>query len=169
MPIIPTTEECIKLLDEFNVPENVRQHSFSVNKVSMFIAKKLKGKGININLDLVNAASLLHDLDKIETLYDMDQHGKLSQKWFNERNHSKVGEVVRRHKTMKYVKTWEDKIVNYSDKRCSGGKIVSLKERYEYIRKTYAEVFEEHHETDSFKLEKEIFNKLDTNPEDIKW
>ncbi|MBR9691944.1 HD domain-containing protein [Candidatus Woesearchaeota archaeon] len=171
MTIIPTTKECIELLDEFEVPENIKEHSFAVNRLAMFLAKKLKQVGVDIDLDLVNAASLVHDLDKIPTLKDIPNHGKLSQKWLSERQHKKVGEVVKNHCTnlMKDLKdhTWEDKVVNYADKRCLGDKVVSLKERFDYIAKTYPVYFKEEHRTKTLQIEKEIFNKLDIKPEDI--
>jgi len=75
---LPTHEQCIEILDEHEVPENVRKHCFSVNKVAVFLALKLKQKGIEINIDLVDRASLLHDLDKIKTL-GQGTHGQLSR------------------------------------------------------------------------------------------
>ena len=95
MTIIPTTEQCIKLLDEFNVPKNIKEHSFAVNRISISIAKKLKQAGVDIDLDLVNAASLLHDIDKIATLEEIEQHGEKGYKWLAERQHKKVGEIIR--------------------------------------------------------------------------
>ena len=76
MTKIPTTEECFALWDEFEMPGNIRQHSLNVNKVAMIIANKLKEAGEDIDLELVNAGSLLHDLDKIHTLNDITRHGK---------------------------------------------------------------------------------------------
>ena len=87
---IPTTEECIRLLDEFEVPENIRQHCFAVNKVSMILAKELSKAGEDINIDLVNAASLLHDIDKIKTLKNNNKHGELSCEWLSKKGYNEV-------------------------------------------------------------------------------
>jgi hypothetical protein len=127
----------------------------------------LKQSGINIDLDLVNAGSLLHDLDKLHTLDDFKSHGKLSKKWLSERQLSKVGEVVANHGTPKDVIGWESKIVSYADKRVQFNKVVSLKQRYERIKAKY-DSFEQEHEDFAYRLEKEIFKNLDIKPEDIK-
>lgn len=165
---IPSTEECIELMDEFDMPDNVREHCFAVNRVSMIIAKKLKQKGIDIDLNLVNAASLLHDVDKIHTLENIKLHGTTGHQWLSKKDHSKVGEIVKKHILPHHAESWEEKVVNYADKRCSGGEIVSLDDRYEYIKRRYASYYSEKHKEDAFKLEKEIFDKIDIKPENIR-
>ena len=47
---LPTTEECFKILEEYNVPQNIIEHSLIVNKISIFLAKELKTEDINIKL-----------------------------------------------------------------------------------------------------------------------
>ena len=169
---IPTTEECKKLWDEFNMPENIRQHTLQVNRLAMLLAKKLKQAGVDIDLELVNAASLLHDLDKAVTLDDLTEHGSKSERWLAEREHKKVGAVVRKHilEHLHEAKdvTWEDKVVNYSDKRVVHNNVVSLKQRFEYLKKRYGSYHQEWHEKKLFAIEKEIFDKIDMNPEDLK-
>ncbi|MBW2995937.1 HD domain-containing protein [Candidatus Woesearchaeota archaeon] len=167
MTEIPTTEECIKIMDEFKLPENVREHSRTVNRVAMEIGIALKQAGIKLDLDLVNAGSLLHDLDKIPTLNDIKNHGKLSKKWLSEKQYSKVGEIAENHGIPDDNLAWESKIVSYADKRVQFNKVVSIKQRYEFIRKKYT-TFKQEHEDFAYRLEKEIFDKLDIQPEDIK-
>ena len=169
---IPTTEECYKLWDEYEMPENIRQHSLQVNKVAMIIAKKLKEKGEKIDLDLVNAGSLLHDLDKIETLNDIKRHGRQSEEWLKEKGHSKVGLMARKHIIEHLADDpdpgWEEKIINYADKRVLNDKIVSLDERFDYLRGKYPGYHKKWHEDTMKKWEKEIFEKLDIEPRDIR-
>jgi len=62
---LPTKEECYNLLKEYHVPRNVVAHSENVAKVSIFLAKKLKDKGQDVNIELVERAALLHDLVRI--------------------------------------------------------------------------------------------------------
>lgn len=138
---LPTHEECMRMMDEFNVPENVRAHSYMVNRVAVFLAKKLKEAGEDIDVDLVDRASLLHDLDKIPTLHN-GQHGRMAMEMLAKKGHSKIGEVINKHLFHSILdnnlKTWEDKIVSYADKICQEDYIVSLDERFEYGKKRYA-------------------------------
>lgn len=169
---IPTTEECENIWDENKVPQNVREHMIAVNKVAMFLGKKLKEAGENINLELLDKASLLHDLDKIPSL-KKGGHGHMTRDILTKKGHSKVGELAYKHKfgQVNNLRTWEEKIINYADKRCKDDEIVSLKERFDDIAKRYKELVT----GDSLKmeklfydLEKEIFSKLDIKPEELK-
>jgi hypothetical protein len=45
---------------------------------------------------------------------------------------------------------------------------VDLKERFDYIKEQYAEYFKETDETTIYAIEKEIFDKIDIEPEDVK-
>ena len=168
---LPTHEECMALLDEHEVPEHIRKHSFAVNKASVFLAKKLKGSGIDIDVELVDRASLLHDIDKLPTL-ENGQHGIMAKNILTEKGYVKIGEVIHKHLFHSILdnglKTWEEKILNYADKRCQEDEIVTLDHRFAYGRKRYKD-----HEDprtgeaeDLFRqLEKEIFKKIDLNPE----
>ena len=66
--------------------------------------------------------------------------------------------------------TWEEKILNYADKRVAHDKIVSLEQRRQdalkrYQKHKYIKVDKRHKEL--LELEKEIFDKIDIKPEDI--
>ncbi len=154
------------------MPENIRQHSLNVNNAAMQIAEKLKQSGENISLELVNAASLLHDLDKFRTLKDIHNHGYLAESWLAEKGYETVGKVIRNHLMHELMKeespVWEDKIVNYADKRVLNEKIVSLEKRFEYLRERYKDFFKKEHEEAIRAIEQEIFEKADIVPEDIK-
>lgn len=169
---IPTRQECINLLDEFNVPEHIKKHSFAVNKIAVFLAEKLKRAGEDVNIELVDAASLLHDIDKIKTIKDKYGHGDVAEEWLSERGHSRVGEVVRKH-TLHHLtesrnNSWEDKIVQYADQRCNDDKIVSLKERHDYVITQYNSYFKEEYRKKILDIEKEIFSRISIKPEELK-
>ena len=109
---IPTREECEKLWDENNVPENVRKHMIMVNKAAMFLGKKLKEAGEEIDLELLDKASLLHDLDKIPTLRTR-RHGHVTREILSGKGHSRVGELAYKHKfgQITNLNTWEEKLI----------------------------------------------------------
>ncbi|MBD3313178.1 HDIG domain-containing protein [Candidatus Woesearchaeota archaeon] len=173
MTDLPTRKQCMELLDEHEVPENVRKHSFCVNKVAVFLARRLKEKGIDIDVELVDRASLLHDLDKIATL-GQGNHGQLSKKILSERGYKRLADIVGNHVFEavldENLSTWEDKVVNYADKRCTEDKIVSLDGRFAYGRKTYPNHdIDKTEEAESLfrSLEKEIFNIIGLDPNSL--
>jgi putative nucleotidyltransferase with HDIG domain len=168
---IPNAKECEKLFDEFDVPERIRKHCRAVTKVAVFLAEKLQEKGINVDIDLVRAAAMLHDIDKLTTLNTVCEHGVTSCKWLSCKEHKKVGEVIKKHVYKHYVESdeisWEDKIVYYADKRCNGGEIVTFDERMDYARKRYPEYHKPIHEKHIKEVEKEIFNIIGIEPDKL--
>src|SRR3989344_2750842 len=61
---IPTREECLKILKENNVPDNIIAHSRQVCGVALKIAGLLEKRGIKVDKGLVAAGALLHDVKK---------------------------------------------------------------------------------------------------------
>lgn len=169
---LPTREQCFGILKEHDVPENVMKHTLAVNKVAVFLAKKLREKGINIDVDVIDRASLLHDLDKIKTL-GTKEHGKVSKKILSSIGYPELGEIVFKHLFSGVLNrgySWEDKVVHYADKRCTEDKIVSLKDRFDYIRGKYVKRgLKQNPEIEKLILdtEKEIFEIIELDPEKL--
>lgn len=69
---LPTRKQCLALLKQFHVPLHIRKHSLAVATLGVFLAKKLKEKGISVDVDLVDRACLLHDLLRI---CDLEESG----------------------------------------------------------------------------------------------
>lgn len=172
---LPTHQQCLAFFDEYKVSDNVRKHCLCVNKVAVFLARKLKEKGIDIYVELVDRASLLHDLDKIPTL-DTREHGIMTARILLEKGHGKrIGDVIKKHYFHAILEddfsTWEEKLVNYADKKCLGDRIVTLRERFEYGKKRYPS----HHgprtreaEKLFMDFEKEIFRIIGLDPKKLK-
>lgn len=129
------------ILKKHNVPENIVRHSIKVKEVAIKIARKLKKHGKNVNERLVAAAALLHDLDKASTLHETGAHGKVAAAALEKLNMHSVAEIVRKHPVecilSGELKTIEEKIVFYADKLVTDDRIVTLEERFEYLRKRY--------------------------------
>ncbi|MEM3466934.1 MAG: TIGR00295 family protein [Candidatus Jordarchaeales archaeon] len=64
---IPTRKECIEILIEAGTPRNVIRHCIAVSRYALRLAEKVARKGNNINLKLVEAGSLLHDIGRSKT------------------------------------------------------------------------------------------------------
>lgn len=168
---LPSKKECIELIQKHNDTDRVYRHSLAVNKLAVFIAKKLKEKGISVNIELVDRASLLHDLDKIQTLSQGHLHGEMSAGMLNGMGYPEIAEVVKNHSSasLKNVAklSWEAKIVNYADKRCLVDEVVSLEKRYEYGLKRYPDSVTLEQKEINLKLEKEIFDIIGIKPEEV--
>jgi len=140
--VAPTREQCIELLKKYSMPENIMQHSLKVTKVALFIGKKLREKGEEIDLNLLECAALLHDIDKKICLEDVALvHGAEGAKILEKEGLSKIAQIVREHR-LGFVRgnrfsSLESKVVYYSDKRVNHEKIVSLDERFEYLIERY--------------------------------
>ena len=167
---IPTKEECIKLLRKHHATENVIEHSLMVSKIAKHLAEKLAKKSVEINVDLVEKAALLHDIGKIKCINDNNEreHGKKAEDILKKEGYPEVAFLAKMHMITRVdeLKTWEEKVVFYSDKRISRRKVVSLKKRYSDMEKRYD--VPEHKKTPLeklMKIEKEIFDFLLESPE----
>ena len=137
--ILPTPEECYKILKSNNVPDNVVAHLKSVCDFSLKICELLEKKGIDVNRDLVVAGALLHDVKKLSPADHVIEGFELIKSL----GYHDVASVIKKHglyhlENEEFVpKTWEEKIVFYADKRVKGNKFVSVDERFAYIKQRY--------------------------------
>ncbi len=137
--IIPTKEECLKILKDRNVPANIIAHTTKVCEFSMKVVDLLESKGIKINRKLVEAGALLHDVEKLSPKDHVIEGVKLMKSLGFE----EVAEVIKKHglyhldKEEFVPKTWEEKIIFYADKRVKNDGIVTIKERFDYIKQRY--------------------------------
>ena len=156
--IIPTKEECLKILKENNVPDNIIAHSKAVCDVALKIADLLQKKDFKINRELVAAGSLLHDVKKLSP----NDHVIEGFELLKSLGFEKVASVIKKHglyhldKEEFTPKTLEEKIVFYADKRVKGSKIVSVDERFEYIKQRYKKDNVEKEINFTKKIEKEL-------------
>lgn len=151
----------IKLLRKYYEYPTIIEHSKTVARVALLIAKLIKENNpkTRLNLEDVKNAALLHDLDKTLTLpenhgkavrlcrklkisEDKIKHGQLSYEILRREGMRKYAVVARQHTFFKIIssdrpKTLLSKIVYYADKRCGGSKIVTLKERFAFWKKKY--------------------------------
>ncbi len=59
---LPTRDECVALLAEYYVPSHIIRHSEASAKVAVFLARRLREAGHDVNVELVDRACVLHDL-----------------------------------------------------------------------------------------------------------
>jgi len=180
-------ERCIELLRDEGILEgefsNIFRHSNKVNAVSMFIATKLEESGVDIDLKLVDSASLLHDIKKAEEIKteDWGSHEKRADDFLRAKGYEKIADVILKHRSEEIIindidtMTWEEKIVYYADKRVKHDEIVTIEERMRDGFERYSKIYKNHDFVDKHKeikaqlerLEKQIFDKAGINPQDI--
>ncbi|MEM1659306.1 MAG: TIGR00295 family protein [Candidatus Jordarchaeales archaeon] len=64
---VPTREECLKILENVGTPRNVIEHCIAVSDYARQLAEKASKKGKNIDIQLVEAGGLLHDIGRSKT------------------------------------------------------------------------------------------------------
>ncbi|MBU0670910.1 MAG: NUDIX domain-containing protein [Patescibacteria group bacterium] len=177
---LPSKEECLRLYEQYHTPENVQDHCRQVNNVAVLLANKLKAAGIDIDVDLVDRASLLHDLIRIpEQVEDRalknKHHAEVNYEILREK-YPEMAEVILAHR-MDYLlspeklDTWEKKVVNYADKRINNDEVVTIEDRL-YLGNKRWKIKEVDDKSDEIlaslrNLEKEIFSKIDIDPQQI--
>ena len=173
---LPSREECFALLKKYNVPKHIILHSIAVEKLAVLLAKKFNKAGIKVDTGLVSRASLLHDIDKLQTLKPGFEHlhSKLSKEILEKEGFPLLGKMVSRHLLENILEenafeNWEEKLLFYSDKRVNHDKTVSLDERFDYLLERYGKEKKIFDKITKCKpkveeLEKEIFSKIDITP-----
>ncbi len=172
----PSREDCLRLIKECGMLEHIIDHSLAVAKVALYLSEELNKKGQRIDLCLVEAAALLHDLTKTECLKTKEDHALTGSKLLREIGFERVGEVVGEHvhlsKEMNPSIVSEEEVVNYSDKRVKHSRIVSLMERFEDLGERYGKNPRAIDRLEDLKkatleIEKKIFSILGKAPCDI--
>jgi molybdenum cofactor cytidylyltransferase len=130
---LPTNEECRNLMsDVLAVPAAVRAHCQAVAAVAVKIAEALVKTGISLNVDLVRAAALVHDIAR-----EQPNHAEAGARLLQELDYARMAAIVRVHMDVEAGPDQvpdEGWIVFLADKLVVGDRLVTLKERFE--RKT---------------------------------
>lgn len=139
--IIPAREECLRLMNQRGMLENIIHHSTEVANVALYLSTELNKRGQRIDLLLVEAASLLHDLTKTDSFKTKEDHARTGSRLLREMGYEAVGEVVAQHIWLSHdvdpLLVSEEEVVNYADKRVMHDRIVSLEERFNDLRDRY--------------------------------
>jgi putative nucleotidyltransferase with HDIG domain len=128
-------------MGEYGMLENIVAHSLEVARVALFLSMELNKKGQKIDLSLVEAASLLHDLTKTECLQTKEDHARKGAQLLKGMGYGRIGDVVAQHIWLSMEgdpsAVSEEEIVNYADKRVMHDRIVSLEERFNDLKERY--------------------------------
>ncbi len=124
---VPTESECEALLAVRRLPERVIQHSRKVAKVALRIASLLQQNGLALDLDIVLAAALLHDIAR-----DLPNHAAEGARIVSEIGYPRVAACISRHMDLEPDRVHElaeDQLVYLADKLVKEDLVVSIQER----------------------------------------
>jgi uncharacterized protein (TIGR00295 family) len=137
----PSEKEAMRILRKYNVPQNVIEHCEEVKDIAVKIAKQIMKGGHKVDLELVKAAALLHDVGSYkyskERGYSDDFHRSLhapeGQFLLEKLGYKKFAKIVGAHflpdVSRKEAKKlgWPEK--NYKLPNIIEAKIVSMADR----------------------------------------
>ena len=125
---IPSTRECTALMEDvFKVDPGIRAHCRLVAFTALCLGKALNQSGGNIDLDLLMASGLLHDLAR----KDHDHAGvgaEILRRW----GYPAVAEIVADHMDIRIgpePSICEKEIIYLADKLIDDNKLISIEER----------------------------------------
>lgn len=192
-----TKSEIKKLYKEYHVPKHVIAHMEGVAKICGILADKCTEKGLEIDKKLLISAAKLHDTLRVcdfknlspeqfqqkVTKKDLEVWQDLRKKYYkigHERaiakvlktmDQSKLANLILKHDfyLIDKLKTWEEKILYYADKRVDRDQIVSLKTRFKEGRKRNNEPGDDFSHIESIEkkillLEKDLVRKIGKMP-----
>ena len=159
-------EECLELLNKYNVEKMKIKHILLVEKVAVFLAKKLIEKGEEVDIERLSRAALLHDLIRGKH-HAQEGYEICLKKGIDE----KICLLIKKHgleTILDSLDTWEEKILFYADKICKY-EVIGIDERFRpWIEKAGQIDLVEKKKQKTEELEKEILDKAGIKFEDIK-
>jgi uncharacterized protein len=139
---IPSWAKCLELMAAHSMLPNIREHSFAVMQVAIFLGDALTDAGFDLSLPLVTTGALLHDLGKTACLGTLNNHAEYGASILEELGYPQVAQVVREH-----VHLYDDivdarplreaELVNYADKRVLHDEVVTLEDRFVDLKVRY--------------------------------
>jgi molybdenum cofactor cytidylyltransferase len=126
---LPSELECAAIVNEVcHVPANIQAHCAAVTLVALSIGRALERAGCTVDMDLVRAASALHDVARVHPSHDEEGARILRRFGFD-----RVADIVAVHTRLagrENSLTLEAKIVFLADKLIKDTRPVRIEERY---------------------------------------
>jgi uncharacterized protein len=163
-------------MQKMEMPDHIQAHSIQVCRVATALVVPLAGHPASPDLELVQAAALLHDITKMRSFKTGEKHAATGQALLEAMGYPEVGRIIGQHVQLDaYFSAafpTEAEIINYADKRVRHDKVVSLKKRMDYIEKRYGKTDEDRNRLKYLRkmtqdMEKWIFQFLPFSPKDL--
>ncbi|MGV8083705.1 MAG: DVU_1551 family NTP transferase [Coriobacteriia bacterium] len=135
---IPSVWACEAMLRaRFGMESPVERHGQAVARLAMLIAKRLNERGAELETELLEAASLLHDLGKGEP-----HHADAGAEMLRQMGYAALGELVARHLDPPLSAEGpisEADVLALADGRFDGDRLVPLEARFHRRLEEYAD------------------------------
>lgn len=135
--MIPTRQMCEQLWNDKGLGGDLREHMTAVAGLAARIGMALNQKGFSLNIPLIEAAALLHDIEKGTPHHDMAGAQTLEKLGFGE-----IAPIVRAHMRLPEEfrpEISERTVVFLADKLFIGSKAVTSEDRYAEKMHAYRE------------------------------
>jgi molybdenum cofactor cytidylyltransferase len=133
---IPTAAECDVILNHvFPVTEDIASHCREVEHTALLICRALQKAGMSLNVELVGAAALLHDIAK-----GRKNHAETGARMLLDMGFPRVAKIVSRHIDLNFdfdAKINEADIVYMADKLIKENHRTTLEKRFENALKRF--------------------------------
>lgn len=120
--LYPDLAQCEKLWDQYHTPPHVIRHCVAVAKTASLIGRRLNEKGYQLNIPLIEASGLLHDIVRTE-----DFHWEKGANIAGGLGYNDVAGIIRLH--MKYRIDGEKEEITETDLICLADRVVK-EDRY---------------------------------------
>jgi uncharacterized protein len=158
---------------------NIVRHSKLVTDVALLIARRLNKFGQQLDLALVEAGALLHDITKTISIETKENHAETGGELLTSLGHPMVANIIRQHICLDPGSchpeaVTEVEIINYADKRVKHEEVVDIEERFRDVLERYVKKIPdlrarfEQVQLETQLLEQKIFSRIDISPEQIK-
>jgi uncharacterized protein len=175
--LLPSYNQCLELMDIHGMLPHIREHSFAVMEVAVYLGEALTEAGFDLFLPLVATGALLHDLGKTPCLGTTTNHAEYGAVILEGLGYPQVAQVVREHvhlngdlSDLRALR--EAELVNYADKRVLHAEVVTLEDRFVDLKVRYGRTPEivariEATEIRARALEEKLFALLQLTPLDL--
>jgi hypothetical protein len=147
---VPGRVEAAELLLSLDPPAWFLRHARAVAEVAGWLGARIAAAGTTIDGHLVEAAALLHDVDKLLPAGDPASalsHGDGSAAWLTRNGHQELARAVAGHPVTRLIdgeryRRWaafasrEERVVAYADKR-AGQRLESMAARFASWQRRY--------------------------------
>jgi len=135
----PDRSACLELLERLQVLPHIRDHSLVVCDLALHIARLANTSGSQLNLADIEAAALLHDITKTASLATGENHALTGAALVRGLGYHRIAAIIAAHIEAdgNGSALTEDEVVCYADKRVLHDRVVSLGERFVYLRRRY--------------------------------
>jgi hypothetical protein len=138
--MIPSDDQIRGLWETHRLPEEKRLHVILVDRVAQFFGRAITEKHrIAVNLSLLHAAALTHDIDKAAQKLPGERHPDACVRILTDAGMKEVARVVAKHPLHAILDpstrpvTWEEKILFLADKMVKYS-IITVDERFRLWR-----------------------------------